>query len=205
MSAITHGLNNGLCTASLRHAGGRPDAAHCLHNKSFPSIFRSLISEGYAQSNAQSLADSGEPAISAPGSPWSVVFVRTWGRARWHRWVPPPMTVTVAGASHQTAAQRGGDAREKDRPLPNVQRDRRAPQGLCRGLMPSSGLVLVPGCMFAQVRGVCSFIAHLCRLCAAAARHAQDSLAGLVVQYELLLSAQCDHGVTAGLKTCSAR
>ena len=37
------------------------------------------------------------------------------------------MTVTAAGGSHQTAAQRGGELRDKDRPLPDVQRDRRAP------------------------------------------------------------------------------
>ncbi|KAK9825189.1 hypothetical protein WJX81_005170 [Elliptochloris bilobata] len=40
------------------------------------------------------------------------------------KWVPPPMTVTAAGGSHQTAAQRGGEVRDKDRPLPDVQRDR---------------------------------------------------------------------------------
>jgi hypothetical protein len=37
------------------------------------------------------------------------------------------MTVAAAGASHQTAAQRGGEVRDKDRPLPDVQRERCAP------------------------------------------------------------------------------
>ena len=38
------------------------------------------------------------------------------------RWIPPAMT--LAGAAHQTAAQRGGEAKDKDRPLSDMQRDR---------------------------------------------------------------------------------
>jgi len=38
------------------------------------------------------------------------------------RWVPP--TIIVADGSHQTAAQRGGEAKDKDKPLPDLQRDR---------------------------------------------------------------------------------
>ena len=38
------------------------------------------------------------------------------------RWVPP--TMMVADGSHQTAAQRGGEAKDKDKPLPDLQRDR---------------------------------------------------------------------------------
>ena len=40
------------------------------------------------------------------------------------RWVPP--TMMVADGSHQTAAQRGGEAKDKDKPLPDLQRDRSA-------------------------------------------------------------------------------
>lgn len=38
------------------------------------------------------------------------------------RWVPPAMT--AADGSHQTAAQRGGEAKDKDRPLSDLQRDK---------------------------------------------------------------------------------
>lgn len=38
------------------------------------------------------------------------------------RWIPPAMT--LAGSSHQTAAQRGGEAKDKDKPLSDMQRDR---------------------------------------------------------------------------------
>ena len=34
----------------------------------------------------------------------------------------------VADGSHQTAAQRGGEAKDKDKPLPDLQRDRCSPQ-----------------------------------------------------------------------------
>ena len=33
----------------------------------------------------------------------------------------------VADGSHQTAAQRGGEAKDKDKPLPDLQRDRCSP------------------------------------------------------------------------------
>ena len=39
------------------------------------------------------------------------------------RWVPPPMTVLQEAAA-QTAAQRGGHLKERDRPLSDVQRDK---------------------------------------------------------------------------------
>ena len=32
--------------------------------------------------------------------------------------------MTLAGAAHQTAAQRGGEAKDKDKPLSDMQRDR---------------------------------------------------------------------------------
>ena len=32
--------------------------------------------------------------------------------------------MTLAGAHHQTAAQRGGEAKEKDKPLSDLQRDK---------------------------------------------------------------------------------
>ena len=35
--------------------------------------------------------------------------------------------MTLAGAHHQTAAQRGGEAKDKDKPLSDVQRDRSVP------------------------------------------------------------------------------
>ncbi|KAL3151330.1 hypothetical protein ABBQ38_013163 [Trebouxia sp. C0009 RCD-2024] len=38
------------------------------------------------------------------------------------RWIPPAMT--LAGSAHQTAAQRGGEAKDKDKPLSDMQRDR---------------------------------------------------------------------------------
>ncbi|DBA82509.1 TPA: hypothetical protein ACH3X2_000737 [Trebouxia sp. C0005] len=38
------------------------------------------------------------------------------------RWIPPAMT--LAGTHHQTAAQRGGEAKDKDKPLSDTQRDR---------------------------------------------------------------------------------
>ena len=38
------------------------------------------------------------------------------------RWLPPAMT--LAGGHHQTAAQRGGEAKEKDKPLAGLQRDK---------------------------------------------------------------------------------
>lgn len=40
-----------------------------------------------------------------------------------HRWVPPLMT-SASEQTHQTAAQRGGLQREKDKPLSDTQRDR---------------------------------------------------------------------------------
>ena len=43
----------------------------------------------------------------------------SWGPCRW---IPPPMLAT--NGSHQTAAQRGGEAKDKDRPLSDLQRDR---------------------------------------------------------------------------------
>ena len=39
------------------------------------------------------------------------------------RWVPPTMTEVTIGRE-QTAAQRGGEAKEKDRPLSDAQRDK---------------------------------------------------------------------------------
>lgn len=41
------------------------------------------------------------------------------------RWIPPSMT-SLTNGRQQTAAQRGGEAREKDKPLSDLQRDRRA-------------------------------------------------------------------------------
>ena len=41
------------------------------------------------------------------------------------RWIPPAMT--LAGTHHQTAAQRGGEAKDKDKPLSDTQRDRSQP------------------------------------------------------------------------------
>lgn len=41
------------------------------------------------------------------------------------RWIPPAMT--LAGTHHQTAAQRGGEAKDKDKPLSDTQRDRCQP------------------------------------------------------------------------------
>ena len=38
-------------------------------------------------------------------------------------WIPPPMTATSHG-QEQTAAQRGGEAKDKDKPLSDLQRDR---------------------------------------------------------------------------------
>ncbi|KAK9824009.1 hypothetical protein WJX72_006933 [[Myrmecia] bisecta] len=38
------------------------------------------------------------------------------------RWIPPRMT--AGGGAHQTAAQRGGEAKDKDRPLSDLQRDK---------------------------------------------------------------------------------
>ena len=35
--------------------------------------------------------------------------------------------MTLAGAHHQTAAQRGGEAKDKDKPLSDTQRDRSVP------------------------------------------------------------------------------
>lgn len=35
--------------------------------------------------------------------------------------------MTLAGAHHQTAAQRGGEAKDKDKPLSDLQRDRSVP------------------------------------------------------------------------------
>ena len=32
--------------------------------------------------------------------------------------------MTLAGGAHQTAAQRGGEAKDKDKPLSDTQRDR---------------------------------------------------------------------------------
>ena len=43
--------------------------------------------------------------------------------------MPPPMTAVADGA-HRTAAQRGGEAKDKDRPLPDLQRDRCSPWAL---------------------------------------------------------------------------
>mmetsp|Transcript_16329 Transcript_16329/g.48953 ORF Transcript_16329/g.48953 Transcript_16329/m.48953 type:complete len:1001 (+) Transcript_16329:302-3304(+) len=40
------------------------------------------------------------------------------------RWLPPPMTAIAGSGSHQTAAQRGGELRDKDAPLSELQRDR---------------------------------------------------------------------------------
>ena len=39
------------------------------------------------------------------------------------RWVPPSMTA-LSNGRQQTAAQRGGEAKEKDKPLSELQRDR---------------------------------------------------------------------------------
>ena len=39
------------------------------------------------------------------------------------RWIPPSMTAMSHG-SEQTAAQRGGEAKDKDKPLSDLQRDR---------------------------------------------------------------------------------
>ncbi len=39
------------------------------------------------------------------------------------RWIPPSMTAMTHG-KEQTAAQRGGEAKEKDKPLSDLQRDR---------------------------------------------------------------------------------
>lgn len=130
------------------------------------------------------------------------------------------MTVTVAGASHQTAAQRGGDAREKDRPLPDVQRDRCAPQALCGGL--EAGHLGSSLCQAACLpkRGACAHVLHICVYCMlqqlamlrSALRVWWLSTKLLFVTPEkcvrsrkLLVSAQCDHGMTAGLRTCCAR
>ena len=41
----------------------------------------------------------------------------------------------VADGSHQTAAQRGGEAKDKDKPLPDLQRDRCAS---CSGSLSGS-------------------------------------------------------------------
>lgn len=39
------------------------------------------------------------------------------------RWIPPSMTAMLHG-KEQTAAQRGGEAKDKDKPLSDIQRDR---------------------------------------------------------------------------------
>ena len=43
------------------------------------------------------------------------------------RWIPPSMTALGKGRQ-QTAAQRGGEAKDKDKPLSDLQRDRHATQ-----------------------------------------------------------------------------
>ena len=39
------------------------------------------------------------------------------------KWIPPAMT-QISNGRQQTAAQRGGEAKEKDRPLSDAQRDK---------------------------------------------------------------------------------
>ena len=51
-----------------------------------------------------------------------VIAVITLEVALGCRWIPPAMT--LAGGHHQTAAQRGGEAKDKDKPLSDMQRDR---------------------------------------------------------------------------------